>query len=59
MNKSKCWRCLGTGRVIGPLHDAACPNPHCPHVQTRRVAREILTPLYRTLWRLAAAGGGV
>jgi len=38
MSAPKCWVCLGTGWVKGPLHSAPCPNPHCPH--KRREARQ-------------------
>jgi hypothetical protein len=27
----KCWVCLGTGLIKGPIYTEKCTNPHCPH----------------------------
>lgn len=33
MGRVKCWVCLGTGMVRGPLYAQQCTNPHCQYRQ--------------------------
>jgi hypothetical protein len=44
----KCWVCLGSGVVSGPLHPAPCPNPYCPHRKQENVSAPFSSDPERT-----------